>query len=129
MLKSIITIALLFLAGLFASILFLGWIGLIRVWLRAVVAGVPMSIFNIIAMHLRWINLDTVVQSLIMAKHAGVNLSCADLERAYSQSVDLEKVTSAYIAAKKQNLEVTFDELVEAEWNDQLHEKLTGTKI
>jgi hypothetical protein len=46
------------------------------------------------------------------------------MEKAYLQGVNLEKVTLALIEAKKQGVEITFDELVDAERHDRLAEKL-----
>jgi hypothetical protein len=46
------------------------------------------------------------------------------MERAYLQGVDLEKVTLAYIRSKSENLGFTFEELVKAELDFRLREKL-----
>ena len=61
---------------------------------------------------------------VIMVKQGGAAVSCTDMEKAYLQGVDLEKVTLAIIEAKKQGIDVTFDELVDAERHDRLAEKL-----
>jgi uncharacterized protein YqfA (UPF0365 family) len=59
-----------------------------------------------------------------MAKQAGVSISCREMESAYLQGVDLEKVTLAMIHAKREGKELPFRELVEAELEDRLAEKL-----
>ena len=46
------------------------------------------------------------------------------MEGAYLQGVDLEKITLALIHAKREGIEVTFQDLVQADLEDRLHEKL-----
>jgi len=61
-----------------------------------------------------------------MAHQAGASLSAAEVERAYLQGVDLEKVVLAFVRAKNHGMEITFRELVEADQEDRLEEKLEG---
>jgi uncharacterized protein YqfA (UPF0365 family) len=67
---------------------------------------------------------NAVVQALIAARQGGMVVSCTEMERALLQGVDLTKITLAAIHAKKQGLDFTFQELVDAELADQLAEKL-----
>lgn len=94
------------------------------IWFRAYMSGVPIRLLDIIGMKFRRTDTKAVVRALIMAKHAGAAVSCTDMEKAYLQGVDLEKVTLAFIEAKKQGLEISFNELVDAERQDRLAEKL-----
>lgn len=83
-----------------------------------------MSVFSIIGMRLRRIPVGTVLRFLIMARHAGVDISCHEMESAYLQGVDLEKVTLAMIHAEREGKHMLFRELVEADLEDRLAEKL-----
>ena len=65
-----------------------------------------------------------VVKTLVMAHEAGVPLSCTEVESASLQGVDLEKITLAYIRATRENMDLTFQDLVDADLNDQLAAKL-----
>ena len=93
-------------------------------WLQAFMAGVPISMFQVLGMRFRKTDMRVVVRSLIMATQAGVPVTSTEMESAYLQGVDLEKITLAMIHAKREGMEVTFQDLVEADLEDRLHEKL-----
>ena len=93
-------------------------------WLQAFMASAPVSVFQIVGMRLRKVDVRVVVRSLIMATQAGVPVPSTELERAYLQGVDLEKITLALIHANKEGKEFTFQELVEADLENRLHEKM-----
>ena len=93
-------------------------------WLQAFLAGVPISVMQIVGMKLRKVDVRIVIRSLIMATQAGVPVPSIEMERAYLQGVDLEKITLALIHAKREGKEFTFQELVDADLENRLHEKL-----
>ena len=93
-------------------------------WLQAFLAGVPISLIQIVGMRLRKVDVRVVVKSLIMATQAGVAVPSIEMERAHLQGVDLEKITLALIHANREGKSITFQELVEADMEDRLHEKL-----
>jgi len=94
-------------------------------WFQAYVAGVPLPVIEIIAMRLRGTDVKAVVKTLIMANHAGAPLSSEEVEEACAQGVDLEKIILAYVRAKKDNMDITFQDLVETDLEGRLAEKLT----
>jgi uncharacterized protein YqfA (UPF0365 family) len=98
----------------------------LRLWLQAMMSGVPVSIFQIIGMRFRKTDANVVVRNLIAAKQAGVSLSCVDLERAYLQGCDVEKLTLAMIEANRRGLNLTFQEAIDAERHGRLQDKLKG---
>ena len=77
---------------------------------------------ELVGMKLRQTNVSAVVRALIVAKQSGVTISPADMEAAWIQGVDLEKVTLAMIEAERQKMDLTFQDLVDAE----LHDRLSG---
>jgi uncharacterized protein YqfA (UPF0365 family) len=77
-----------------------------------------------VGMKLRKTDVKAVLRALVMANQAGAPLSRVEVERAYLQGVDLEKVTLAFIQAKKENPGTTFKELVEADLDNRLSKKL-----
>lgn len=109
--------------GLFTLISLL-FISTFMPWLQAFTAGAPVSIVSIIGMRFRKIPASKVLRFRIMAKQAGVDISCNELEQAYLQGVDLEKVTLAMIHANREGMPFTFQELVEADLESKLDEKL-----
>ena len=93
-------------------------------WLQAFMSGTPVPMVAILGMRLRRTDANTVVKSLIMARHAGIALTWRQVEQAYLQGADLVKIILAMIKAKKQGLDLTLEELVEADLEDRLAEKL-----
>ena len=93
-------------------------------WLQAFMSGTPVSLFSIIGMRFRKVPVKTVVIHLIMAKQAGVSISCNEMETAYLQGVDIEKITLAMIHAHREGGQFTFQELVDADLADKLDEKV-----
>jgi len=93
-------------------------------WLRALTSGTPVSLPAIIGMRLRRVPVGTVLRFLIMARHAGLDVSCREMESAYLQGADLEKLTLAMIKAKREGMDLSFQDLVEADLEDRLAEKL-----
>ena len=89
-------------------------------------SGAPISIFQIIGMRLRRTNASVIVRNLIAAKQGGVSVSCVELERAYLQGCDLEKLTLAMIEANRRGMKITFQEALDAELHDRLQEKMKG---
>ncbi len=94
-------------------------------WLQAFMAGVPLSLLQILGMRLRRTNVRSVVQALIMATQAGVPVPCVEMERAYLQGADLDKVTLALIQTHRSGKSVPFQELVEADLENRLQAKLS----
>ena len=110
------------LAPLLIALVFLAKIG--APWLQAFTSGVPISIIEIVGMTFRKTDVKAVLRALVMASQAGTPLSRTEVERAYLQGVDLDKVTLAFIRARKENLGLTFKEITEADMADRLSEKL-----
>ena len=82
--------------------------------------------FDILGMRFRGTDVKAVVQALVMARQAEAPLSSREVERAYLQGVDLEKIVLAFIRAKKDDMDLTFEQLVEADLDNRLKEKLDG---
>jgi len=104
---------------------FLAFARVFNLWFQAYMSGVGVPMVEILGMIFRKVDAKAVVKALIMAKQvAGVDLSREELERAYLQGADLDKLARAVIRAKEQNIEITFQELVEADRNDRLAEMI-----
>jgi uncharacterized protein YqfA (UPF0365 family) len=96
----------------------------VHIWFQAIMAGVFISLPEIIGMQFKRGNATVVVQALIMAKQGGVAVSCTDLEKAYLQGANLPRIILVLIEAKKQGIDITFEELVDPERHDQLRKQL-----
>ena len=89
-------------------------------WLQAFLSNTPVRVLDLIGMKLRGTDFKTVVRALVVARQGGVVISPAEMERAWVQGINLEKVTLAATQAAKNELDVTFGELVDAELDDRL---------
>jgi uncharacterized protein YqfA (UPF0365 family) len=71
------------------------------VWLRALLAGAPVSIFNLVAMRLRQVPYSVMVDARIRATKAGIKLSIDDIEAQYLAGGNVIACVHALIAAQK----------------------------
>jgi uncharacterized protein YqfA (UPF0365 family) len=76
---------------IFVMLVFMAFAFTFLPWLQAYMSGTPVSVFSIIGMRLRRISVRTVVRFLIMARQAGVNISCHEMESAYCRVWTLRK--------------------------------------
>ena len=88
----------------------LGIIGLIvagivisffSVWLRALLAGAPVSLLNLVAMRLRQVPYSVMVDTLIKATKAGITLTMDEVEAQYLAGGNVIACVHALIAAQK----------------------------
>lgn len=104
----------------FWLICFVFYVKLASTWFRAMLAGTPVMIIDLIRMRLRGTDYKAVVAALIRARQGDVVVYPGEMERAWTLGVDLEKVTLALMQAKKRTMDVTFDEIVDAEVENRL---------
>ena len=95
-----------------------------RPWLQAFLSGCPVSVFQLIGMRLRNVNPNHIIPVAISATQGGHPIAWAELERAYLQKIDIEKVATAYVTARERGDNFTFEELVDAERESRLDELL-----
>lgn len=84
-------------------------------WLQAKIAGVPLSLPDLVGMTFRRVNPRPVVQALILTHQAGIELPLHDAQMAYLHGANLPKIAQAMVRAKHEDLRVTFQELVDAD--------------
>lgn len=123
---AIVILVLIFLATIFAAVLILR--AFFAPWLRGYTSGVPVSILELLGMRFRKVDVNAVLGALIMAKQSGINIECSQMERAYLQGCDLSTLTLAMIRAKQEEMEVTFEELIAADMEGRLSDKLESLK-
>lgn len=92
-------------AVLIFGLMFLNY-GLI--WLQAWTSGCPVSIVTLVAMRFRQVNPNIIVNSLIMAKKAGINLRVNELEAHYLAKGNVPNVVRALIAASRADIPLDF---------------------
>jgi uncharacterized protein YqfA (UPF0365 family) len=78
-------------------------------WISALAAGVRISIFTLIGMRLRRVIPSRVINPLIKAHKAGLNVAINQLESHYLAGGNVDRVVNALIAAERANIELSFE--------------------
>ncbi len=81
----------------------------VMLWISALAAGVKVSIFTLIGMRLRRVIPSRVINPLIKAHKAGLNLTTNQLESHYLAGGNVDRVVNALIAAQRANIELSFE--------------------
>nr|MDH3164186.1 flotillin-like protein FloA [Bacillus licheniformis] len=80
----------------------------VMLWISALAAGVKISIFTLIGMRLRRVIPNRVVNPLIKAHKAGLDVAINQLESHYLAGGNVDRVVNALIGAQRANIELTF---------------------
>ncbi len=80
----------------------------VNLWITALFSGVKVSLLNLILMRIRKVPPRVVVDSLITATKAGLQISSNDLETHYLAGGNVPNVIRALISADKANISLTF---------------------
>ena len=81
-----------------------------NVWLRALLAGAPVSIPMLVAMRLRRVPYALIVDARITTVKAGINIPIENFETHYLAGGDIIQTTQGLINAGKAGIPMTFDQ-------------------
>ncbi|MGX1431301.1 uncharacterized protein YqfA (UPF0365 family) [Cytobacillus horneckiae] len=81
----------------------------VMLWISALAAGVKVSIFTLIGMRLRRVIPSRVINPLIKAHKAGLDVTTNQLESHYLAGGNVDRVVNALIAAHRANMELSFE--------------------
>ncbi len=82
----------------------------VGLWIRARASGVPLTIMMLIGMRLRRISPHLLVDALITANKAGLDVSINQLERHFLAGGNIERVVKALISAQQAGISLDFDQ-------------------
>lgn len=94
-------------AGLIVLSIFFTFVP-VMLWISALAAGVRVSIFTLVGMRLRRVIPNRVVNPLIKAHKAGLDVTINQLESHYLTGGNVDRVVNALIAAQRANIELNF---------------------
>lgn len=77
-------------------------------WFSAIMSDVKISILDLVKMKLRNVPPRVIVDNMVTATQAGLNVSVNDLEEHYLATGDVPKVIKALISAEKADIGLTF---------------------
>lgn len=80
----------------------------INLWITAIFSGVKVGLFELIFMRIRKVPPSIIVNSLITATKAGLNLTTTELETHYLAGGHVQSVIKALISADKANINLSF---------------------
>lgn len=86
-----------------------------RLWMQCTLSGAAIPLTQIVAMTLRKTPAPLICESAIKLRQSDVNVTATDLERAYLQGADVDKLTEAMLHAKRTGRDVTWEQLVQTE--------------
>ncbi len=81
----------------------------IGLWISAVAAGVKVGIFTLVGMRLRRVKPKRVIEPMIKAHKAGIQLSTTQLESHFLAGGNVDRVVDALIAAQRADINLTFE--------------------
>ncbi|QHS22798.1 flotillin-like protein FloA [Virgibacillus sp. MSP4-1] len=81
----------------------------VTLWISAIAAGVRINIFSLVGMRLRRVVPRMVINPLIKAHKAGVDVNTNQLESHYLAGGNVDRVVNALIAAQRANIELSFE--------------------
>ena len=80
----------------------------VNLWITAVFANVKVGLFELIGMRIRKVPPSIIVNSMITAIKAGLNVTTSDLETHFLAGGNVPTVIKALISAEKANINLTF---------------------
>ena len=93
----------------------------VTLWISALAAGVRLSIFTLIGMRLRRVIPSRIVNPLIKAHKAGLDLTINQLESHYLAGGNVDRVINALIAAHRANIDLSFNVVLQLTWQDVMY--------
>ena len=108
-LAPLISIVVIFVLIIFLLSMFLSFVP-IGLWITALFSGVKVSIMTLVGMRFRRVQPIKIVNPMIKATKAGLNLSIDKLEAHYLAGGDVNSVVNALIAAQRANINLEFEQ-------------------
>ena len=79
-------------------------------WIRALSSGVKIKVSTLVGMRLRRISPHRLIDTLIMVRKAGLDITIDQLEKHFLAGGNIERVAKAMISAQQANIDMTFEE-------------------
>ncbi len=81
----------------------------ITLWISALAAGVKVGLFTLVGMRLRRVVPSRVINPLVKAYKAGIDVTTNQLESHYLAGGNVDRVVNALIAAQRANIQLPFE--------------------
>ena len=80
----------------------------VRLWFTAIISGVRVNLLQLVLMRFRKVPPSLIVNALITATKAGLNISLNEMETHYLAGGNVNNVIKALISADKANIPLDF---------------------
>ncbi|MDB4350398.1 flotillin-like FloA family protein [Verrucomicrobia bacterium] len=90
-----------------------------RELLKARASGAPVKFIELIALKLRKIPSDVIIDARIKAANNGINISIDDLATHFLAGGNVNIVVDGLVSAKEKNLNLTFDQIAKFDFEDK----------
>ena len=90
-----------------------------RELLKARASGIPVKFIELIALELRKIPLDVIIDARIKAANNGINISIDDLSTHYLAGGNVNMVMQGLLKAKVNNIDLSFDQACALDLQDK----------
>ena len=81
----------------------------IKIWFRALISGAKVSMFKLIGMRQRKLNVSTIVEAYINAKKAGLYIDIEELETHHTAGGDVNRVVNALVSAYSAKVDLSIE--------------------
>lgn len=103
-----------FVISLVLPLIIIGFLmGFVRVWIKALAAGVSIGLFDIIGMKLRNVPYSLIIDRFIRTTKAGVPVTLEALEAHFLAGGNVEVATDAFIRAAQRGIPATFSRIAQ----------------
>ncbi len=109
--SAVLSMAIFLVLGLFAVVILFSFIP-VGLWISALAANVQIGIITLIGMRLRRVPPSQIVNPMIKAHKAGLELTSNQLEAHYLAGGNVDRVVDALIAAERANIPLPFERAV-----------------
>lgn len=106
--NSQLTLIVLIIVGIVVLIFFFAIIRTFRLWLQSILSGVNISLLQLIIMPWRKVSPSVIVDTMVTAHKAGVQVTRDQLEAHYLAGGNVKRVINALISADKANIPLDF---------------------
>jgi uncharacterized protein YqfA (UPF0365 family) len=119
MIENIYNISLLTVFTVIALGLFYLFVSVFSLWFQASASNATVSISQLVGMRLRKVNSKMIVEAYILSVKAGFPIEINSLEAHYLSGGNVLKVVQAFITAKKENKDITFEKIAAMDLNGE----------
>jgi len=104
----VVSVVILVIAGIVGLVFIAVFLAYIKLWIKAYLSGAGVGFVSLVAMRLRNVDPNVIVDARITAVKAGIHVSTDELESHYLAGGNVIHVVRALVSANKANIDLSF---------------------